>query len=151
MLQNIISYTISYTTSYTISLSLFLGFQIQFELLLLPEVNPTTLRLFGTLMMKDIIQTMSTVHPVRWLTTRRTLARFMADLPDLYDFDKLALNEALRGLPVPDSRPAPPGISLQDAIKVQYIYIHIINYNIYIYNLLYTMSYTMSYTTSYTT
>ena len=40
---------------------------------------------------------------------REPLARFMADLPDLYDFDKLALNEALRGLPVPDSRPAPPG------------------------------------------
>ena len=72
MLQNIISYTISYTTSYTISLSLFLGFQIQFVLLLLPEVNRTTFRLFGTLMMKDIIQTMSTVHPVLWLTTRRT-------------------------------------------------------------------------------
>jgi hypothetical protein len=53
---------------------------------------------------------------------REPLARFMADLPDLYDFDKLALNEALQGLPVPDSRPAPPGISLQDAIKVQYIY-----------------------------
>ena len=55
---------------------------------------------------------------------REPLARFMADLPDLNDFDKLALNEALRGLPVPDSRPAPPGISLQDAIKVQYIYIY---------------------------
>ncbi len=54
------------------------------------------------------------------------LARFMADLPDLYDFDKLALNEALRGLPVPDSRPAPPGILLEDAIKVQYIYIYIL-------------------------
>ena len=52
---------------------------------------------------------------------REPLARFMADLPDLYDFDKLALNEALRGLPVPDSRPAPPGISLEDAIKVHYI------------------------------
>ena len=37
---------------------------------------------------------------------REPLARFMADLPDSYDFDKLALNEALRGLPVPDSRPA---------------------------------------------
>jgi hypothetical protein len=59
-------------TSYTISLSFFLGFQIQFELLLLPEVNRTTLRLFGTLMMTEIIQTMSTVHPVRWLTTRHT-------------------------------------------------------------------------------
>ncbi len=35
----------------------------QFVLLLLPEVNRTTLRLFGTLMMKEIFQTMSTVHP----------------------------------------------------------------------------------------
>jgi hypothetical protein len=56
--------------------------------------------------------------------SRDPLARFMADLPDLSDFDKLALNEALRGLPVPDSRPAPPEISLEDAIKVQYISIY---------------------------
>jgi len=34
---------------------------------------------------------------------REPLARFMADLPDVGDFDKLALNKALRGLPVPDS------------------------------------------------
>ena len=68
---------------------------------------------------------------------REPLARFMADLPDLGDFDKHALNEALRGLPVPDSGPAPPGISLQDAIKVQYTYI--INYNIYIYSIIYVV------------
>ena len=52
---------------------------------------------------------------------REPLARFMADLPDLYDFDKLALNEALRGLHVPDYRPAPQGISLEDTIKVHCI------------------------------
>jgi hypothetical protein len=38
----------------------------------------------------------------------------MADLPNLDDFDKLALKDALQGLPVPVSCPVPPGISLQD-------------------------------------
>ena len=37
---------------------------------------------------------------------REPLARFMADLPDLGDFDKHALNEALRGLPVPAGKNA---------------------------------------------
>ena len=51
--------------------------------------------------------------------SRNPLVRFMADLPNLDDFDKLSLDEALRGLPVPDSCPAPPGISLQESIQEQ--------------------------------
>ena len=79
--------------------------------------------------------------------SRNPLARFMADLPKLDDFDKLSLDEALRRLPVPDSCPAPPGISLQDAIKVQHISSRCeqtvsIQYRI-------TTSYTISYMMSY--
>ena len=53
--------------------------------------------------------------------SQNPLTCFMADMPDWNDFDKRALDNALQGLPVPDSRPAPPGISLQDAIKVHHI------------------------------
>jgi hypothetical protein len=49
------------------------------------------------------------------------LARFMADLPDLNDVDMRALEDALKGLPVPDICPPPPGLSFQDAIKVHHI------------------------------
>jgi hypothetical protein len=54
--------------------------------------------------------------------SQNPLARFMADLPDWNDFDKSALEDALQGLPVPDSCPDPPGFSLQDAIKVLHIF-----------------------------
>ena len=57
--------------------------------------------------------------------SRNPLVRFMADLPNLDGFDKLSLlslDEALQGLPVPDSCSAPPGISLQEAIKVKHIF-----------------------------
>jgi hypothetical protein len=54
--------------------------------------------------------------------SQNPLARFMADLPDWNDFDKSALEDALQGLPVPDSCPDPPGLSLQDAIKVLHIF-----------------------------
>jgi hypothetical protein len=46
------------------------------------------------------------------------LARFIADLLDFNDVDMCALDDALRGLPVSDLCPPPPGLSLQDAMKV---------------------------------
>ncbi len=51
-------------------------------------------------------------------------ARFMADLPGFNDVDmhSLPVDDALRGLPVPDPCPPPPGLSLQDARKVHHIF-----------------------------
>ena len=47
------------------------------------------------------------------------LARFLSSVPDWSVLDKVALDNAIKGLPVPAIGPAPPGISLQDAIKVR--------------------------------
>jgi hypothetical protein len=46
------------------------------------------------------------------------LARFLSTVPDWSVLDKVALENAIKGLPVPVVGPAPPGISLHDAIKV---------------------------------
>ncbi len=55
------------------------------------------------------------------------LARLMADLPDFNDVDTRALDDALRGLPVPDLCSPPPGLSSKDARKVHHIlYIQIV-------------------------
>ena len=47
------------------------------------------------------------------------LARFLSTVPDWRVLDKVALENAIKGLPIPVVGPAPPGISLQDAIKVK--------------------------------
>jgi len=47
------------------------------------------------------------------------LARFLSSVPDWRVLDKVALENAIKGLPIPVVGPAPPGISLQDAIKVK--------------------------------
>ena len=47
------------------------------------------------------------------------LARFLSSVPDWSVLDKVALDNAIKGLPVPVVGPAPPGISLRDAIKVK--------------------------------
>jgi hypothetical protein len=65
------------------------------------------------------------------------LARFLSTVPDWRVLDKVALENAIKGLPIPVVGPAPSGISLQDAIKVK-------QHDFY-----YTMSYTTSYTMSY--
>ncbi len=46
------------------------------------------------------------------------LARFLSTVPNWSVLDKVALDNAIKGLPVPVVGPAPPGISLHDAIKV---------------------------------
>ena len=51
--------------------------------------------------------------------SRNPLVRFLSDVPDWSILDSAALNNALQGLPVPIAGPVPPGISLQDAIKVR--------------------------------
>jgi len=62
------------------------------------------------------------------------LARFLSSVPDWSVLDKVALDNAIKGLPVPVVGPAPPGISLHDAIKVN------------LHDFYYTISYTISYT-----
>ncbi len=47
------------------------------------------------------------------------LARFLSTVPDLSVLDKVALDNVIKGLPVPVEGPAPPGISLHNAIKVK--------------------------------
>ena len=51
--------------------------------------------------------------------SRNPLAQFLSDVPDWSVLDKAALDKALLGLPVPIVDPAPPGLSIQDAIKVK--------------------------------
>ena len=51
--------------------------------------------------------------------SRNPLAQFLSDVPDWSVLDKAALDKALLGLPVPIVGPAPPGLSIQDAIKVK--------------------------------
>ena len=47
------------------------------------------------------------------------LARFLSTVPDWSVLDKVALDNVIKGLPVPVVGPAPPGISLHNAIKVK--------------------------------
>ncbi len=47
------------------------------------------------------------------------LARFRSTVPDWSVLDKVALDNAIKGLPVPVVGPASPGISLHDGIKVK--------------------------------
>ena len=47
------------------------------------------------------------------------LARFLSTVPDWSVLDKVALDNAIKGLPFPVVGPAPPGISLHNAIKVK--------------------------------
>ena len=47
------------------------------------------------------------------------LARFLSTVPDWSVLDNVALDNAIKGLPVPVVGPAPPVISLHDAIKVK--------------------------------
>jgi hypothetical protein len=86
------------------------------------------------------------------------LARFLSTVPDWSVLDKVALENAIKGLPVPVVGPIPPGISVHDAIKVKLhdFLLYDIVYDIVIYDISYTMSYTTSYirhrmSTSYTT
>ncbi len=51
--------------------------------------------------------------------SRNPLVRFLADVPDWSEVEKLALGNALKGLLEPISGTVPHGISLQDAIKVR--------------------------------
>ena len=86
-------------------------------------------------MIKEISKTNSTVYsppsPMSYYPgSHNPLARFMADLPDFNDVDMRALDDALRGLPVPDLCPPPPGLSLKDAIKVHHIFYIKIAYDI---------------------
>ena len=46
------------------------------------------------------------------------LAHFLSTVPDWSVLDKVAVDNAIKGLSVPVVGPAPPGISLHDAIKV---------------------------------
>ena len=50
---------------------------------------------------------------------RNSIARFLCDVPDGSVLDKKALDKAISQLPVPLPGPGPPGISIQDAIKVR--------------------------------
>ena len=129
--ESITSYTISYTTSYTISLSLFLCCMWTGSVRAPSSAGGQQDDIYiawNTDDERDYLDLeYSPPSPMaHYPGSRDPLARFMADLPNLDDFDKLALNDALQGLPVPVSGPVPPGISLQDAIKVLYIYIYII-------------------------
>ena len=47
------------------------------------------------------------------------LARFLSTVPDWSVLDTVALENAIKGLPVPVVGPALPGISVHDAIKVK--------------------------------
>ena len=58
--------------------------------------------------------------PAHYPGSRNPLVRFLSDVPDWSVLDTADLDKALRGLPVPMPGPSPPGISLQDAIKVSY-------------------------------
>ncbi len=76
------------------------------------------------------------------------LAHFLSTVPDWSVLDKVALDNAIKGLPVPVVGPAPPGISVHDAIKVK---LHDSLLNDIVYDIVYyVVGYTMSYTTSYT-
>jgi hypothetical protein len=78
------------------------------------------------------------------------LARFLSTVPDWRVLDKVALENAIKGLPIPVVGPAPPGISLQDAIKVkQHDFYYTMSYTTS-YTMSHTISHTISYTTSYT-
>ncbi len=46
------------------------------------------------------------------------LAHFLSTVPDWSVMDKVAVDNSIKGLPVPVVGPAPPGILLHDAIKV---------------------------------
>ena len=50
---------------------------------------------------------------------RNSINRFLCDVPDWSVLDKQALDKAISQLPVPLPGPGPPGISIQDAIKVR--------------------------------
>ncbi len=52
--------------------------------------------------------------------SRDTLARFLSTVQDWSVLDKMALDNAIGGLPVPVIGPAPFGISVHDAIKVKH-------------------------------
>ncbi len=47
------------------------------------------------------------------------LAHFLSTVPDWSVLDKVALDNVIKGLPFPVVGPAPPGISLHNAIKVK--------------------------------
>ena len=125
--KSITSYTISYTTSFTISLSLFLCCMWTGSVRAPSSAGgqPDDIYIaWNTDDERDYLDLeYSPPSPMaHYPGSRDPLARFMADLPNLDDFDKLALNDALQGLPVPVSCPVPPGISLQDQGTI-YIYI----------------------------
>jgi hypothetical protein len=102
--------------------------------------------------------------------SRDPLASFLSTVPDWSVLDKMALDNAIRGLPLPVIGPAPFGILVHDAIKVKlhdcllYYIVYDISYTIsytisyvryiacdIVYDIQYTISYTMSYTISKTT
>jgi hypothetical protein len=82
--------------------------------------------------------------------SRDPLARFLSTLLDWSVLDKMALDNAIWGLPVPVVGPAPPEISVHDAIKVQLydgLLYDIVYYIIYrIRYRMYVISHTISYT-----
>jgi hypothetical protein len=94
----------------------------------------------GIRMMKGIMLTSTRHLLAQWHTTpyyRVPLPVFLSTAPDWSVLDKVALDNAIKGLPVPVVGPAPPGISVHDAIKVK------------LHDSLFTMSYTISHTMSY--
>ena len=82
------------------------------------------------------------------------LARFLSSVPDWRVLDKVALENAIKGLPIPVVGPAPPGISLQDAIKVKqhdyllYDVVYDIVYDV-VYNIAYDIVYDIVYDIAY--
>ena len=54
----------------------------------------------------------------RYPGLQEPLAHFLSTGPDWSVLDKVALDNTIKGLPVPVVGPAPPGISLHDTIKV---------------------------------
>ena len=51
--------------------------------------------------------------------SQNSIACFLCDVPDWSVLDKKALDNAISQLPVPLPGPGPPGISIQDNIKVR--------------------------------
>jgi hypothetical protein len=74
----------------------------------------------GIRMMKVIMLTSSLHHIAPWHTILDhgiPLPGFLSTVSDWSVLDKMALDNAIRGLPVPVIGPAPFGISVHDAIK----------------------------------
>ncbi len=72
----------------------------------------------GIRMMKGIMLTSSLQLLARWHTTG-SRACFLSTALDWSVLDKVAMDNAIKGLPVPVVGPAPPGISLHKTIMIE--------------------------------